>query len=419
MFGSNLVFSLGEKTLKAVLMFLSLGLIARYLGPEVYGQLNYVLAICTIFQIVSAFGLEQSLIRELTGSETEETLNQVFSFKLSVSLIGYALFVFYLFYCLELNLKNLILGTIIFSPVLDNARIYYEYRNRHKLVAQVEMISQIISALLKIAVATFSLGVVYIYVLFAADFIIPKIVLNLKIRSEINYPALDLDKAKCLYFLKLGSYHLLGAISVFLYMKIDQLMIGGILGMTDLGNYSSAVRLSDAWYFIPITVTAIFFPMVLKIERGAFNVYLQAIFDLNTLISLLAVGFCLVLGEKAFFMLFGNSFSLDFVTLILLFLSGVFVSFGLSTGAWLHLYKLDQFIFLRTFAGAILNIILNFILIPIYGIKGCAIATLISYGSVTLSLVFVKNSGEVYMYLLRSFNLKASVVRSLGLIKRN
>ena len=48
------------------------------------------------------------------------------------------------------------------------------------------------------------------------------------------------------------------------YLKVDQIMIGEMLGGEELGIYSVAVRMSEVWYFFPTAIIVSFFPKLLK-----------------------------------------------------------------------------------------------------------------------------------------------------------
>jgi len=58
--------------------------------------------------------------------------------------------------------------------------------------------------------------------------------------------------------------------------------------------------------------------------------------------------------------------------------AGVFVFLGVASGKWFVAENLQMLSFWRTFYGMIINVMLNIILIPKYGIQGAAIATIIS-----------------------------------------
>ncbi len=61
--------------------------------------------------------------------------------------------------------------------------------------------------------------------------------------------------------------------------------------------------------------------------------------------------------------------------------------------------------FFRTFIGAIVNVLLNIVLIPKYGINGAAFATLISYFVVTFFIGFIPKTSKQAVLMLRSLNL--------------
>ena len=58
--------------------------------------------------------------------------------------------------------------------------------------------------------------------------------------------------------------------------------------------------------------------------------------------------------------------------------TGVFVFLGVASGKWYVSENLQKLAFSRTFYGVIVNILLNILMIPKFGIYGAAIATLIS-----------------------------------------
>ena len=59
--------------------------------------------------------------------------------------------------------------------------------------------------------------------------------------------------------------------------------------------------------------------------------------------------------------------------------AGVFVSLGVVSSSWLINENMQRVTLYRTLSGAIVNVVLNLVLIPIYGLLGAAIATVISY----------------------------------------
>ncbi|HSR19087.1 MAG TPA: polysaccharide biosynthesis C-terminal domain-containing protein, partial [Ignavibacteriaceae bacterium] len=75
---------------------------------------------------------------------------------------------------------------------------------------------------------------------------------------------------------------------------------------------------------------------------------------------------------------------------------------GVASGQYLVNENFTKMSFYRTFAGMICNVALNFILIPVYGIIGSALATLISYSAATFSIGFSKKTYKQFLMMLKS-----------------
>jgi O-antigen/teichoic acid export membrane protein len=416
----NFVFSFTEKVFRAAFSFISLGIVARYLGPEQYGTLSYLLALVSYFQLLGAFGLDQVLMRLLVGQsdKMQETFWESVIFKSFFSLVSLGLYVLFLYLNGEINTISILFGISILASVFDNNRILLETRNQHHIVAKIEIIYQMTSAMLKIVLCEFNFGIPLIFSLFVLDFFVTKLIMVIVVKNEV-FPIrkINMSLQTFKFYIKAGGFHCLSTIFVIVYMKIDQVLVGKMMGMNALGNYSAAVRLSDAWYFLPMTVSSVFYPLALLYQKEKDNRYIQLIFDLTFWVSVVVIGVALFFSDEIFFLMFGDRFMVDKLLLNLLFYSGFFISLCISTAAWLNVKGDRKIIFLRSLLGALTNIILNLFLIPSYGLVGCGFATLISYG-VTFLITFAHaDSKECVTYMFRSVNFFKSFFRLHKIIK--
>ena len=416
----NFLFSFTEKIFRAAFSFISLGVVARYLGPEQYGTLSYLLALVSYFQLLGAFGLDQVLMRLLVSQsdKMQETFWESFLFKSFFSLLSLCLYVLFLYLNGEINTISILFGISILASVFDNNRILLETRNQHHIVAKIEIIYQVSSAVLKIVLCELHFGIPLIFSLFVLDFFVTKLIMIIAVKNEV-FPIrkINMSLQTFKFYIKAGGFHCLSTIFVIVYMKIDQVLVGKMMGMNALGNYSAAVRLSDAWYFLPMTISAIFYPLALLHQKEKDNIYVQLIFDLTFWISVVVIGVALFFSDEIFLLMFGDRFVVDKLLLNLLFYSGFFISLCISTAAWLNVKGDRKIIFLRSLMGALTNIVLNLYLIPRYGLVGCGFATLISYG-VTFIITFAHgDSKECFMYLKKSINLYSFYFRVLEIIR--
>ena len=108
-------------------------------------------------------------------------------------------------------------------------------------------------------------------------------------------------------------------------------------------------------------------------------------------------------------LLFGAQYQAAAGVLRIYIWAGVFVFLGVVSSQYLVAENYTKISFFRTLIGAIVNVILNIVLIPKYGINGAAFATLISYSVVTFFIGFIPKTNKQAILMLKSFNLLSIV----------
>ena len=211
---------------------------------------------------------------------------------------------------------------------------------------------------------------------------------------------------------------MLSGMVISIYMKIDQVMIKEMLGAEQVGQYAAAVRLSEAWYFVPMAITSSVFPAIINAKKQSEELYYQRLQKLYDLMVWLAVAIALpttFLAPWVIRVLYGEAFLPAAGVLSIHIWAGVFVFLGVASGKWLLTENLQIFSTINTSIGAIVNIILNYILIKSMGINGAAISTLISYFiAAYLCLSFFDKTRINFVNLTKSlffkgiFNVKAN-----------
>jgi O-antigen/teichoic acid export membrane protein len=139
--------------------------------------------------------------------------------------------------------------------------------------------------------------------------------------------------------------------------------------------------LSEVWYFIPSIITASLFPAIVSAKKISEELYYTRLQRLYTLLVWSSIAIALpmtFLSERLVTVLYGDTYKDAAQVLMIYIWAGVFVSLGVASGAWLTSQNLQNHAFYRTFFGAIINVIMNLVLIPIYGMIGSAIATVIA-----------------------------------------
>jgi O-antigen/teichoic acid export membrane protein len=207
---------------------------------------------------------------------------------------------------------------------------------------------------------------------------------------------------------------ILSSVGIVTYMKIDQVLLGGMIDSATVGIYAAAVRMVEVWYFIPSAITISVFPTIVRARTNDPALYerrLQQLYDLIALVSLGLAFVVTILSRIIMLWMYGPEYIPGASVLTIYVWSGVATFLGVASSQYLMAENLAQLSMYRTLLGMIANIALNLILIPAYGMIGSAIATLFSYFLATFGLVLFPQTRAHTVMLLRSLNVARHLVR--------
>jgi PST family polysaccharide transporter len=174
----------------------------------------------------------------------------------------------------------------------------------------------------------------------------------------------------------------LSGISIMISMRVDQVMIGQYLNDKEVGLYSAAVKFSEIWYFVPVTIASSTYPALIeskKRDEGLYYRRLQQLYDILVTLGIVVALVTSIFSGPLLHLLYGSAYARSSGVLRILIWGGIPVCFGSAWSNWMLLENRAKMMFFFQLNGAIVNVLLNMILIPRFGIVGSALATLISY----------------------------------------
>jgi O-antigen/teichoic acid export membrane protein len=387
-------------------------IIAR-IGVEQYGLLSIALAVFGICMTLSLLGLSDGVIRFVSfykGKSDQRRIKGVITSALKITLplsLSCATVLFFasnwiaitFFHNSDLSilLKIMAFGipldvlrTIFFSSVKAFQRVEYEVYG--KILA--ENITKVILTLIVVYLGFGVIGAAIVYTIsIFVSFVLSFYFLEKKVFSIINTKIKSISSNRELLFY---SFPLL--LSSFVYLIIqwtDTLMLGGLRTVSEVGIYNVALPTASLLYVFSSAIRTLFFPVLSEIYaqnkkdtfESLYKTVTKWILAVNSLIFVFLIVFSyqiirILFGEsyvqdKVFFI--GINFPLSVLALIILASGMIPVEFLVPAKDVLMVLKKTKLVFLNLGVGSGLNIMLNYFLIPPYGIIGAAIATGVAY----------------------------------------
>ncbi|MDD2303653.1 MAG: flippase [Prolixibacteraceae bacterium] len=417
---NNIIWLFLDKAIRLGVGFFIGTWFARYLGVEQFGIYNYVIAFVSIFGTLASLGMNGIIVRDLVN--TPKDRDKIISSILTVLLISGSLAYLINIVTVHVINKDLIIkvlisiyGLTLISKASDIIRFYFEAQIKSKYVVVVENIVFIVISSLKIMMILMHTTLIYFIWLAVFETFITSfglIFIYYKFISKSIKWIIDRKYIK--RALKDSIPIFLSAVGISIYMRIDQVMLGQILGNESVGVYSAALRLSELWYLIPTIIISSAFPKILRsksVDISKYNNQIIKVLKSLNFISIIIIGITSLFSVQIILLVYGNEYLASANVLIIHIWTGLFVGLGIMGGNWYIANNLQKIVFYRTLIGAGLCVFLNLFLIPKYGPMGAAISTLISQAfSNYIFDAFSKKTRELFNIKTRSFFYKNTTI---------
>lgn len=371
--------------------------LARYLGPENYGVFNYAIAFVGLFGVIAPLGIDAILSRELITypEKSDELMGTAFVLKIIGGFIAFSL-TCVAAYFLETDylIKFIIVifsFNFLFAP-LNVIATFFNSNVKAKNNVLVITITTVLISILKIGLILSGLGILWLSVIFLLEAFFQSFGLFIIYKNNGFFiKKWVFNRNLSLNFLKKSLFLMLASAAAVIYLKIDQVMIGKMMNSANVGLYAAAVKLSDIWYFVPGMICGSLFPAIINAKKSNQELYKNRLKNLYLLMFLLSVAIALpisLLSKQLMFWIFGNDYISAASVLSIYVWAGVGVFLGTAVNQYLMSENMLRTIFILNILTMATNIVLNLYFIPLIGLNGAAIATLISYLIIPVIILF-------------------------------
>jgi len=363
--------------------------LARYLGPQLFGEYSYAIAMVMIVSPMASLALEGIAIRAMVQDplRREKVLGTSFLLMLVGGILAFIIAMTAIFWTRpEDQLLHWLVGIMAAGTIVQAfiaIEFWFESQMQWKFTVYAKTSAFLLLSLVKIGLIILKAPLVAFAWAALADTAVGSlgliIVYHLKGFSVKDW---RYSRSTAISMLKDSWPLFFSTLLTMIYLRIDQVMIGNMIGSGELGNYSVAVRISEVWYFIPIVFSSSVFPAVVKAEAVSEDLYYAHLQRLYSLMAFMAYAVALpvsVFAKHIIQILFSSAYTDAGPLLAILIWTGLFTSLGAARNVFIVSKNWTRVHLASIALGSALNIILNIILIPEYRAMGAVAATFISY----------------------------------------
>jgi O-antigen/teichoic acid export membrane protein len=409
---ANTSWLLVERVVRLVVVLGTGILVARYLGPSLFGQLNYATGFVGIFFALTTMGLDEIVVRDLVKhpERRDALLGTAAVIKFLGSLL---LVVLVLLSSLFKDMDGLTASLVVVIAAAELLRPfgvvdwYFMAEVRSKQTVVVQMVQVVVSALFKIGLVYFGAPLLW----FAWVYVLETLTLSIGYvlaygRAGHSWRSWKYDRKEAGYLMQQSWPLIIFGMALYVQAKIDQVMIGDMLrtrlgaeaANAEVGQYSNALKMIEALGFLPVIVQKSLAPAITRAKalgNGQYEDRLLNQYRLMFLMFLVTAIPLYFLAEPLMVLLFGEAFRPSGVLLSLFAIRLFFTNMGVGKSSFITNESLFKYSLLTGVVGAAVNIGMNYLLIPPFKSVGAIWATI---GSFTISIFLMdllfKNTRE-------------------------
>ncbi len=373
------------RIVQLAMTFITTMLVTRYLGPSLHGRLTYVFSYIQLFLPVCALGMNDIIVKTLLDHKkrSDEVMGTLIVLRLAVSLVCMTCSVVLVglinpdpSYRIIAMLQSLTLAFYSFDSII----YFFQANLLSKNVGIALSLSYIFVSVFRIIGILLKKDLYWFGFAMSLDYIVQAMLLL--ILYFRNGCRLVFSKPFVKTLLGRSYHYIVSGLLVVIYGKVTEiLLLGKLVDETNVGYYSAAITLCNAWPFILTAIIDTANPIIIDLygkDRELFKKRIRQLYSAIFYISLLVLAAIFVLGDLVIGLLYGKEFMPAAVPLKIYSLSTAFSYLGVARTAWMQCNEKTKYESVIAFFGAVVNVTLNFILISNFGIAGAAFAAVLT-----------------------------------------
>jgi len=385
----NIILTFNRQVLSLILGIFTSAIIARYLGIENRGIYALIILLPTTLFTFLNLGINSSIIyfigkKNNNIKEIIKSTNFISIILITISImIGFIIITLYkdVFFMgvdkIYLFISLLFLPSLIYTSFLQAIFIGYE---NFKTVNYILLLQPIIFLFLLVLNLLFDYKLNGVLMSELLTQYIILLITYFYVRKLYNKGEGKLLKSLIYSKIKYGiKNHIANMITFFEY-RLDLIMVSYYLDLKSVGAYVIAINIAEKLWMVASSVAGVMFARIVNLENKKEKIFITILSAKIVFFVSLVIGIILFfIADKLIILLFGSEYCLSILPFLYLLPGIVFWSAVKVYASYIAGEGKPEYNIYVSIISVILNFILNFILIPLYGLAGAAIATSITY----------------------------------------
>lgn len=401
---------------------------ARYLGPSDYGLIGYAQSIVAFVAPIMYLGLNNIVVQEIVTKPEDEGkilgTSICMSFCSAICCIG-GIFAFTSI--VNVGETDTVIVCTLYSILLifqsmDLVQYWYQAKLLSKYTSLTMLGAYVAVSLYKIYLLVTQKSVHWFAVANAFDYCIIAIVL-LIIYHRLGGGKLCFSASTAKRMLSKSRHYIVSSMMVTVFAQTDKIMIKLMIDSAATGYYSAAVSAAGMTSFVFSAFIDSMRPVIFeakKIDEERFKLNMIRLYSMIVYLSLAQSVVMTVFSKLIINILFGAEYAPAVAALCIVVWYTTFSYMGGVRNIWILAENKQKYLWIINLSGALMNIVINAILIPIIGIYGAAIASLITQFFTNFIIGYIMRPIAANNELvLKSFNPKYLIDTAKLLLKKD
>lgn len=394
---ANAGWIIGCRVVQALLGLVISMLTARYLGPSGFGVINYAAALVAFVTPIANLGLSHIVVQEIVYSpESEDKIlgsSMLMSFCSSIlCILGIVAFSFLT--DPEDPQTTLVCGLyslLLIAQALEVIQYWFQANLISKYTSVVSVLAYVLISIYKAVLLFMGKSVYWFAVANAIDHILIGIVLAI-LYKRLTHRRLSFSREWAWRIFNKSKHFILSGMMVTIFAQTDKIMLKFMLGEEAVGLYSAATTCVGVTSFVFVAIIDSMRPAILENKKKESPLYERDMSCLYAIIIYMALAQSILmtlLAKPVMLIMNGKKYVDAVMALRIVVWYTTFSYVGSVRNVWILAEKKQKYLWCLNLSGALLNVLLNLCLIPLWGIEGAAVASVITQFFTNFILGFI------------------------------